>query len=333
MIRGGVLLALLLSLSACGARGERDPFADSRIPSGLGPAFWPPPGWTWGLIQVGRSPPQRYGVAAPQDEPPIAQVLLLPGYGGAAEETFRAANGFLDRRVQVWALDGVGQGGSGRIALPRDLGHVASFQPDILGVQQMVSQVIRPTPDAPLVAVADGTAAPVLLAALQRGLPGVAAIVLTEPGLGDHAPGRLLSPQAVGLACRLGLGRMRAPGAAGWRRQANAAPGSSGFVRQAWQTANPDLRMGGPSLGWVAAFDALQAQVRADGLRKAAAPALVLVDPAELADDRARAAALCRALPRCTLASAGADQWPAREADFIAGAARTASLPNLGRER
>jgi lysophospholipase len=332
MIRRGALLALVLTLAACGARGERDPFTDSRIPPSLGPAFWPPQGWAWGLIQQGEAPPQRYGVAAPGDEPPIAQVLVLPGYGGLAEEAFQTANLLTARRIQIWALDGVGQGGSGRIALPRDLGHVDSFADDVEGVRRMLAEVVRPTPDVPVVAIADGTAAPVLLRGLQQdqGLPGVAAVVLTAPRL---PAARLASgaPAAGPVARWLRLGRYRAPGGAAWRREGlNAPRGSPAFVRHAWQLANPDLRMGGPSLGWLAAFDQLAREVRAAGWRRIALPVLVLVEPAAPAADRAEADRLCRALPRCSLAEAGAAQWPGREADFVAGVAAAAALPIPG---
>ncbi len=216
MIRLGVLLALALLLTACGPRGERDPFTDSRTPPSLGPAYWPPQGWAWGLIQLGAGPPQRYGVAAPMDEAPVAQVLMLPGYGGTAEEDFAAANALIDRRVQVWALDGVGQGGSGRIALPRDLGHLESFDGDVEGLRQLLAGVVRPTPAAPLVAVADGTAAAVLLRALQRGAPQVSAVVLTEPRVDPHSTADPRLRPMPRWARRLGLDRRRASGGQAW---------------------------------------------------------------------------------------------------------------------
>jgi lysophospholipase len=344
MIRRTLLAALILTLCACGARGARDPFTDSRIPPSLGPAFWPPPGWAWGLIQTPGAPAQRYGVAAPTDEPPIAQALMLPGYGGLAEEDFQAAGQLIDRRIQVWTLDGVGQGGSGRIALPRDLGHVDSFDADVAGLDQMVAAVIRPAPGAPLVAIADGAAAPVLLRALQTGPGRIAAVVLTDPRLstpGHHTPRRPRSPEAAQWARRLGIGRRRAPDQGGWRRDAPTAPfGSPAFVRHAWQLANPDLRMGGPSLGWQAAFDDLLAGLRADGWARVRAPVLVLADPAAPTAERQAQAALCRALPRCIFALAAPDQWPQREAAFIetlVAAAEnpleTHALPIAGRGR
>jgi lysophospholipase len=331
MIRRGVLMALILTLCACGAKDGRDPFTDSRIPPSLGPAFWPPQGWAWGLIQAGGDPPQRYGVAAPPDEPALAQALILPGYGGAAEDHFRAANGFIDRRIQVWTLDGVGQGGSGRIALPRDLGYVDSFDGDVGGVRRMVETVIRPQPDAPLTAIADGTAAPVLLRAAQQGLPGVAALVLTGPRMtiDGHRPDPAYARRTPRAWRWLGYGRRRAPGDGPWRREtdADAPPGSPAFVRHAWRLANPDLRMGGPSLAWLAAFDELVARAKADGWGEVRLPVLTLSDPAAPAAERRAEAALCRALPHCTLVLAAPDQQAAREAAFVAGVAAAGNTP------
>jgi len=335
MMRRFVLAALLLGLCACGRGDGRDPFTDSRIPPNLGPAFWPPQAWAWGLVQVGAAPAQRYGVGAPLDEPPIAQVLLMPGYGGTSEEDFQTASAFIDERMQVWTLDGVGQGGSGRIVAPRDLGHVDSFTDDVEGVRQTLDRVIRPSPDTPLVAIADGSAALVLLRAAQTGLPGVAAIVLTEPRL----RGSGLAPRASSgppWARWLHYGRYRAPGAGGWRREdGGAEPGSTAYVRHAWQTANPDLRMGGPSLGWLAAFDELLAALRADGPRKIDLPVLILVDPKAPPAERADAADLCHALPHCALASVAASDWAPREIAFVNGVAHadanplaTRALPN-----
>ena len=319
MMRRFVLVALLLGLCACGRGDGRDPFTDSRVPPNLGPAFWPPQAWAWGLVQVDGSPPQRYGVGAPLDEPPVAQVLLMPGYGGTSEEDFQTASAFIDERMQVWTLDGVGQGGSGRIIAPRDLGHVDSFGGDVEGLHQTVDRVIRPAPDLPLVAIADGSAAPVLLRAAQTGLPGVTAIVLTEPRL--HGSGA--APRASSgppWARWLHYGRYRAPGGAGWKREGDKAePGSTAYVRHAWQTANPDLRMGGPSLGWLAAFDELLTALHADGPGKVALPVLILVDPKAPAGERGDAADLCHALPHCTLASVAASDWSLREIAFVTG--------------
>ena len=99
------------------------------------------------------------------------------------------------------------------------------------------------------------------------------------------------------------------------------------FVRHAWQLANPDLRMGGPSAGWQAAFDDLLSTLRAGGWARVRAPVLVLADPAAPADERQAQAALCRALPHCAFALAAPAQWPQREAGFIETLVAAAANP------
>lgn len=329
MVRRGALLLLLLALAACGRSDPRAPFTDSRVPPQLGPAAWPPQGWAWGLIDTGLAPPQRYGVAAPAGRRPLAQLLVLPGYGGLAEEVFPQADVLTARGVQVWALDGVGQGGSGRIARDRDLGHVDSFQPDVAGLSRMVQGVIRPDPDSgPLVVVAAGAAAPVLLRGLQQGLAGPAAVVLAGPRL--VAPPRPFQPRAAWarrLARWLGLDRRRAPGESGWRREPSPQAGAAAALRRAWMAANPDLRMGGPSLGWLAAFDDLLGAVRAAGVAGIRVPVLILADPASAPAAQAADARLCRALPRCAFKLERPAQWPKIEEDFVESTAHARDNP------
>ena len=97
--------------------------------------------------------------------------------------------------------------------------------------------------------------------------------------------------------------RVRAPGSPGynaWRGQ----------VGHAWMTANPDLRLAGPSLGWTKAFETAS-RVLESGARQVRAPVLML-NP-----DR-RADAFCRQLADCTATTLGgarsalhieADRW------------------------
>jgi lysophospholipase len=310
--RFAAVLALALLLAACGGSDVRAPFTDSRVPPGLDQRYWPPDGWTWGLIQVGRSPPQRYGVAAPAIVP-RAQVLILPGYGEPAEAYFDAVSDFTARGCVVWVLEGVGQGGSGRVAAPRDLGYVRSFDDDVSAVQQLAAQVIRPQGGrgpaaAPLIVLASGSAAPAALRALQRGVPGIAGVVLTRPSLNASSFGAR-QPVVAHWAQSLGFGGFRAPGG-GWRRNdPSASAGERARVSHAWQVANPDLRMGGPSLGWLAAFDELTRQVQAGDWRRITAPVLVLEPPGPHAD----AERLCKAMPRCRLGVEG----PSAQSAFI----------------
>ena len=297
MHRRVALLVLALCLAACGDRTSRAPFTNSRLPPGLSQTDWPPHGWTWGLIQVGGDPAQRYGVGAAATVP-RAEVLILPGYGDFAETHFAEAGGLIGTGDTVWILDGSGQGGSGRDAGPRDLGHLKSFDADIQALGAMTQMVIRPGPDAPFFLIAEGSAAPVALSVLQQGKVRPAGLILVDPLL--HSPAADLDQ--AHWASRLLLGAIRAPGGDGWKRdQQPKDPGDR--RRHDWQLANPDLRMGGPSLGWLAAFDDLVQKVAAAGPAKVGAPVLIISTGRGDARSEER---LCRALPHCTLQSTNA---------------------------
>lgn len=265
----GCALALL---AACGARDPRAAFVDARPPPALAERFYPPEGWAWGLISVGGGPAQRYGVAAPAVVSK-GQVLILPDYGETAETWFETARDLGAAGYTVWILEGVGQGGSERLASPRDLGELRSFAVDRIAVRAMAETVIRPDADHPLVILGQGVGAYVAARAVETGA---------------RPSGLILSgascdrPVVGGLLRDLGFGALRAPGESGWRRD-----GADDFARKrthdvwrgavthAWQVANPDLRMGGPSLDWQAALAELQGRTL-DDLDRLDAPTAIL---------------------------------------------------------
>ncbi|HEX4197707.1 MAG TPA: alpha/beta hydrolase [Caulobacteraceae bacterium] len=315
MLRRVLVLTLVLLLAACKRTDERAAFTDSRLPPGLAQADWPPEGWTWGLIQVGKDPPQRYGVS-PALEARRAQVLILPGYDGLAEDEFAAARDFNIRGYVVWVLEGQGQGGSARFVNPRDLGYARDFDGDVGAIRQMAAAVIRPTPAAPLIAIAYGTAAPEALRAAQQGLADASRLILVDPRF--QPPGWPVDPAQARLMTRLGLGGWRAPGQGRWRRQA-ADPDP---LRHAWQAANPDLRMGGTSYAWIAAFYDLTGKLDSGDWRRVASPVLII----ETGPTDAEAARLCRLMADCRI-EAAADAHAA-EAAAVEAALPATSLSN-----
>lgn len=308
-----LLLSLLLAigLCACGGPANKGPFTNSRIPPGLPQRAWPPQGWAWGLIQSGASPPVRYGVAAPPVTP-RGQILILPDYGEPAEAWFETAQGLIERRYAVWLLEAAGQGGSGRYAGPRDLGHAPDFEADVTAMKVMSTVMDH----RPAVLVAQGAAAPVLLDALRRGLPA-RGVVLSTPLLTPVLKGPDPSDQAAAAALLawLRLGPVRALGQGGWLALDPLPPGRAG-VAQSWQAANPALRMGGPSWGWIAAFQQETRAVKAGSLAAIATPVLILQAGPRPSPDEA---ALCRRLPACTLqaSSDSAGAWTGDVASFI----------------
>lgn len=288
MGRGWAVLGVALALAGCKAGDAADPYVQSRTPADLGARFYPPEGWAWGLVQVGDGPAQRYGVSSPATTV-RAQVLILPDYGESAETWFETAADLNAHGYNVWVLDGAGQGGSGRLTGPRDLGYVAAFTPDEAAVRAMVSTVIRPTPTAPLFILGQGVGGLVAARAAEDGA-APAGVILSSPALDGRGGGATTALEMMVF------GHRRVAGARAWRRDGpdDFAAGLThdpwrGRASRLWQAANPDLRMGGPSIAWISAFNAAADQAR-EGLKAVDRPVMVL---------EGDAAKGCRTLPRC----------------------------------
>lgn len=260
-----------------------------RLAPGAPSRAWPPQGWAWGLLRIGQRPSLRYGVSAPVTAP-TGDVIILPGYGESAEWWFETAADLNGEGYRVWILDGDGQGGSGRYTSRRDLGHTASFQRDVDGLRVLIRLVVRPGADRPVVVIASGTAAVNALAAAEQGAP-LDQIILTSPSE--------LSLGSSGLpviAAKVGLTTLRASGAAGWTRDARErARTPREKTALGWPLANPDLRMGGPSTGWLEARRTLRSTTLApEALGKVAAPVTIIAP-------EANGPVTCEHIPRCMI--------------------------------
>jgi lysophospholipase len=290
-------------LAACGDQGVRAPFAESRTPPSLDVRFQPPAGWAWGYVKVGDDLVQRYGVSAPHGAP-RGQILILPGYGESAEAWFETARDLNDRDYVVWILERQGQGGSERATPWRDLGHATSFAPDITATKAMVKAVIRPKDRDPFAILGAGDGGVVALRALEEGLQADT-LILSSPNFDvadlPRPKGELI--RIARWARTLKLGFLRYPGQGGWKREGAddfaarlTHDRQRGAVQQAWRLANPDLRMGAPSLAWYAAFyDAVDATGR--DLGRVRTP-VVMLDAGQDAETLPQSA-VCAALARC----------------------------------
>ena len=259
-----VVAALVFGLAGVAGRDSRDAFIDSRPPPDFAERFYPPENWAWGELQPDGGMVQRYGVSAPAFAP-RADILILPDYGESAETWFETARDLGGAGFAVWVLEGVGQGGSARIGGRRDLGELKRFDGDLAGARGMLDTVIRPTGERPLVIIGQGVGALVAARVVETG-SAPAALVLSAPRCGPATP--------AGALVYLGLGAFRAPGGDTWNRTGPddfAAHRTHdrwrGAVTHAWQIANPDLRLGGPSLDWQAALGRLQHDTEAAAAR------------------------------------------------------------------
>lgn len=296
------LAGLLLLLAACGDGGDgRAPFVESRIPPALSPRFWAPDGWAWGLLKIGDAPAQRYGVSSTPITPQ-AQILILGGYGESAEAWFETARDLNARGYSVWVLERAGQGGSERYALPRDLGHAPGFEGDVQAVKTLARMMEAGSPGTPIIILGHSVGGLVAIAAVEQGAPAQG-LILSAPAFAGND---LIDGSKANLV-KVGLGRLPAAIGSGWSRGGPDARGQGltadhwrGAVQKAWQTANPDLRMGGPSLGWLAAFRAASKAVE-PGLPGLETPTLLLSGGLDRNADAAEQARVCKAMARCTL--------------------------------
>jgi lysophospholipase len=293
MRRLTALACLLVLLSGCGGADDRAPFTDSRIPPSLGPGFWAPEGWAWGLIGVGEAPVQRYGVSSTVGTP-RANILILTGQGETAEVWFETVRALNAAGHTVWVLERAGQGGSARYGGPHDLIHAPSFDDDIAAVRTLTRTMAQGSPDTPVVLIGAGMGGLVALRAAQQGA-AVDGLVLSAP---DLQPEGALDGWQVWLA-KVGLGAVPQGFGAGWTRDAPNAfargltgDRERGGLQAAWQTANPDLRMGGVSLGWRGAF-AEAATGAGEAAGNTRTPTLVMAPGGGEGD------AVCRVLPAC----------------------------------
>lgn len=299
MARAPIVALLLLLLAACAREGATGPFAESRTPPSLGPRFFTPEAWAWGYVRVGDAQPQRYGVASTW-RVPRATVVIAPGYGETAETWFETIRTLTRRGYSVWVLDRAGQGGSGRYALPRDLGFAPGFDPDVAALKALVRVVVRPRPGTPLILLGHADGAVVVMRAAEQGLHADG-LVLSAPRL---APARAEAERPVLDRIRL-LDPLPDRGWRPWSRDLSddferglTHDPWRGAVTKAWQAANPDLRLSGPNRAWRRGYAEASAAAVAE-TTGIAAPVLMLTPgpPGVGLANLCRAMSDCRAVP------------------------------------
>jgi lysophospholipase len=181
------------------------------------------------------------------------------GFAEFVEKYFETMGDLTKMGLSVWCLDWRGQGGSTRPRTWPNRPRRRDFDRDAADLLAFTAKVLPQNRPRILIAHSMGGAIALLALAEAPGL--FRAAVLSAPMFGVHTapfPGllaRLLA--AVGVAS--GFARSYAPGRGPWTRNLELSPETSLAshdpercrVLQAWFSVRPDLRVDGPTYGWV----------------------------------------------------------------------------------
>ncbi len=187
-------------------------------------------------------------------------VCVFQGRAEFIEKYFETVNDLRERGFYVATLDWRGQGGSDRIASNRNAGHVRRYADYDADLATFMREFVLPDCPPPYFALAHSMGGLILLRnAVIRGT-WFERIMCAAPLVGfveDGTPWKLAI--ALGRIMRgIGLGRLKVPSGK-YDREAGF-PGNlltSDAARYARMldltAANPDLRLGAPTFGWLAA--------------------------------------------------------------------------------
>lgn len=187
-------------------------------------------------------------------------VLIFPGQAEHIEKYGPTAAHLVAAGFDVLAIDWRGQGLSDRKVT--ELGHVGDFAEFQQDVAVMLDHVTRAGLPRPLHLLAHSMGGCIGLRSLMNGLP-VRSAVFSAPMWGLHLPpgGSLLAAPIAALASRHGAALARTPTTTrhGYVRALPFAgnrltrdPDMYRWLQEQLE-AHPDLALGGPTLGWLAA--------------------------------------------------------------------------------
>lgn len=242
------------------------------------------------------------------DWPPVGaprgSILFEVGRGDMIEKYFEAFARWHQAGWQVSAFDWRGQGGSGRLLADPMIGHIGDFTIWEQDLEAFYAAWQAQTP-APHVVIGHSMGGHLVLRALVERRIAPDATVLIAPMLGFEAPMRL--PIAVAAAVirlaaaiwpeRLAWPENERPTRANASRQGFLTHDSERYADELWwREQHPELALGPPSLGWLAAAHrSMQQSAVPGGLESVKTPVLIigtdgdqLVSPRAIRDFAAR---------------------------------------------
>jgi lysophospholipase len=216
---------------------------------------------------------------------PRGSVVLVHGRAEFIEKyAMEVAGELRDRGFAVYAVDLRGQGLSNRMLADPQKGHIDDFATYVADLKAFVQTIVVPAAPQPRLLFSHSTGGNIALRYLAaQGSRAFSAAVFSSPmtGLPGARPIRLLLAL---LGLFPGLDTRYAPGTGPYKAKAHPFATNDvthderryDFTRQ-WFEADPRLRLGGPTIGWVRqafrSFDILDAP---GTLERIALPALIV---------------------------------------------------------
>jgi lysophospholipase len=305
--RAAVVLALATLGGNVAAAGETPYAPPTAIPAGLEMRFEPPPGFVIGTFRNADGARLRYGAWQPTGRVK-GIAILAPGFSEHIEKYFETMRDLGAMGLAVWTLDWRGQGGSERYLPDPERAHSRGFDNDVRDLDQFIHRVVRPAPGLPTVLVSHSMGGNISLRYLEEHPGSVSAAVFSAAALSfgpERGWRRALMRAAIWSAARGGLGERYVSGGKDWTEAEDAPTGLShdpvrGAVQKRWYAANPTLRLGSPTYGWMDAFMAsYEIGTRPEALARITTPTLFGVPLADPVVNPGAELAACAAIKGC----------------------------------
>lgn len=288
-----------------------DPDAQPRaVPASLAAGF--ARGGRFAFIEASDGTRLRYARWRAGIAPARGRVVVLGGRGEFVEKYATELVGeLLSRGLEVFCLDWRGQGLSQRPLPDRDKGHVLDFALYREDLHRFLTLVVGPSTGA----------SPVLLLAHSMG--GLTSLrLLTETPGGDLVRAAILCAPMTGLKRAWAIRAVLALAPRLSRSATDYAPGAGNFAEhrlpfdrnrvthdkrrygftELWFAADPRLRLGGPTAGWLrAGLDGIAHVMQPGRLARLACPVLLLSARQDTLVDPRSHDFLARHAPNCAI--------------------------------
>ena len=203
-------------------------------------------------------------------------VLLLQGRNEFIEKYTEVIDRLGGHGLGVIAFDWRGQGLSSRLLANRHKGHIDDFETHLADLDRMIEDVVRPRWDRPIILMGHSMGGNVGMRCLARRPKDFSSAVFISPmwALPLGPVHRLAVGTLAGFGAGLGFGTAYVPGRRDYDPAEDRFEGNKlttdphRFARsRQLRIDNPDLQLGGPTIGWLRASlksnRALEAEIAA----------------------------------------------------------------------